>query len=97
MSNLYVELEGIEIANAHETIRPGGIFERHKPGTMVAVRPCDAQYGNRTYLGMYLCDAPTNVIGKQVGKKIRALKQLAEADVQVDGAGDDGAGDDGAG
>lgn len=70
MSQLYVKLTGVEIANAHETIRPSDLFGSQKPGTMVAVRPCDEKYGNKTYLGMYLCSAPTGVVGDQVGDKI---------------------------
>ena len=70
MSQLYVKLESVEIANAHETIRVSGIFGDDKPGMMVAIRPCDEECKGKTYLGMYLCDAPTGVIGCQVGNKI---------------------------
>lgn len=70
MSNFYVKLEGVEIENAHETIRVTGLLGRHVPGTLVAVRPCDPECKGKTYLGMYLCEAPTGVIGKQVGNKI---------------------------
>lgn len=67
MKGLFVKLDKITVANRHETIRPSGIFGRDKPGTMVAVRPCAEKYENKTLLGMYLCDAPTNVIGRQDG------------------------------
>lgn len=70
MSKLYVKLEGVEIANSHETIRPSGIFGGSKPGTMVAIRPCDDECKGKTYLGMYLADAPTGVVGEQDGDKI---------------------------
>lgn len=76
MSNIYVKLEGIEIANAHETIKPSGLFGSEKPGTMVAVRPCDKECNGKTYLGMYLCSAPTGVIGEQVGGKRIVLKMV---------------------
>ncbi|MDR1282420.1 MAG: hypothetical protein LBK99_16600 [Opitutaceae bacterium] len=67
---LYVKLTGVEIANKHETIRPSGIFDHKRPGTMVAVRPCDEACKGKTYLGMYLCDAPTGVTGEQIGDKV---------------------------
>lgn len=71
MSNsIFVELRSIEISNQHETIRPSGIFAEEKPGTMVVVRPCDKKYNGKTFLGMYLCDAPTGFIGRQEGDKI---------------------------
>lgn len=66
MAKLFVKLEGIEIDKAHETIMAG----RYKPGTLVAIRPCGEKYKNKTYLGMYLCSAPTGVIGEQRGDKI---------------------------
>lgn len=69
--SLYVELTSIVIANQHETIRPSGIFGgKQKPGAMVAVRPCGEEYEGRTYLGMYLCSAPTGIVGKQLGTTI---------------------------
>jgi len=70
MSKIYVKLESIEISNGHETIRPSGILSKRKPGTMVAVRPCAEKYNNKTFLGMYLADAPTGFIGKQQGGKM---------------------------
>jgi hypothetical protein len=73
MAKIYVKLEKIEIANKHETIRPTDIFDHNKPGTLVQVRPCGDEYKGRTYLGMYLCSAPTGFIGEQVGDKIVLL------------------------
>ena len=70
MTSIYIKINSIEVSNDHETIRPSGIFGGQKPGTMVAVRPCNEKYKNKTFLGMYLCDAPTGVIGEQVGDKI---------------------------
>lgn len=70
MRKFYVKLENIEIANSHETIRPSGVFGGQKPGTMVAVRPCADKYEGKTLLGMYLCDAPTGVIGRQEGETV---------------------------
>jgi hypothetical protein len=67
---IFVQLKSIEISNQHETIRPSGVFDEEKPGTMVAVRPCDKKYAGKTFLGMYLCDAPTGFIGRTDGEKI---------------------------
>jgi len=69
MSALFVKLTSVEIENIHETIKPSS-FGGSKPGTMVAVRPCADKYEGKTYLGMYLCAAPTSIIGRQVGEKI---------------------------
>ena len=67
---MYVKLTSIIIANDHETIRPSAILSSSKPGTMVQVRPCDEQYGDKTYLGMYLCAAPTGFCGRQIGETL---------------------------
>ena len=37
---------------------------------MVAVRPCGDEYEGKTFLEVYLCDAPTSVIGEQTGDKM---------------------------
>lgn len=70
MTKIYVKLENIEIANSHETIRPGDIIAQCKPGDFVAIRPIADEYNKKTFLGMYLCSAPTGMVGNQVGNKI---------------------------
>lgn len=67
---IHVKLTSIEIENFHQTVKPSGIFGDTKPGTMVAVRPCGEEYKGKTFLGMYLCSAPTGVVGVQQGDKI---------------------------
>lgn len=67
---LFVQLTSIEIANAHETIKASDLFDRLEPGAMVAVRPCGKEHEGKTFLGMYLCAAPTTVYGEQKGDKI---------------------------
>lgn len=72
MTKIYVKLENIEISNLNETIRPG----LAEPGQMVAIRPCAKEYKGKTFLGMYLCSAPTGLVGRQKGDKI--LLEMSE-------------------
>lgn len=67
---IWVEMSGIRIANYHNTIEPTGLFSKIKPGAMVMVRPCDKELQGKTFLGMYLCSAPTGFQCKQVGNEI---------------------------
>lgn len=40
--------------------KPNGLFGE-KCGTMVSVRPCGEEYGNKTYLGILLGDLPLDI------------------------------------
>lgn len=62
---LVLSLSNVKVANIHDTVRAGPVFGAGlKPGSIVAVRPCDKKLNGKTYLGMYLCQAPTAVYGK---------------------------------
>ena len=69
-NGIYIKLTSIEIENRHDTVRPTALFSGVKPGAMVKVRPCGKEYEGKTFLGMYLCSAPTGFIGEQQGEKI---------------------------
>lgn len=65
---LFVRFERVLIENPHDTIRPSILLRSStKPGAMVAVRPVGSE---KTYLGMYLCCAPTSVFGEQRGEDL---------------------------
>jgi|PlaIllAssembly_1097288.scaffolds.fasta_scaffold10876_10 hypothetical protein len=40
---------------------------RHKPGTLVEVRPCGDRYGGKTYVGIYIGDAPIGLVKTEEG------------------------------
>lgn len=67
---IYLKMTSIEIANIHETIEPSTILSRCKPGDIVVVRPCADKFDKKSFLGMYLCAAPTSFTAIQDGEKI---------------------------
>lgn len=66
---MYLKLTSIEVENSNQTIKPNRL-DGCKPGEFVSVRPCGERYEGKTFLGMYLCSAPTGFLSRQEGEKI---------------------------
>ena len=53
-----------------EDFRPIESPFRNKPGTLVKVRPCAEKYGNKTFLGILVGDAPIGFFYDKDNKKM---------------------------